>query len=61
MPALLRAALPLAVVPVLCLATAGLAQAHGVCTVCRGVKEDVITPGLSLQGSSGTLLTFFPA
>ena len=59
MPALPRAALAVAVamVPVLSLATAGLAQAHGAGTTCRVVKEDVIAPGLSLQGSSGTFRT----
>jgi hypothetical protein len=56
-PAQLRAALPLAVVSLLSLAVADLAQAHGVGTTCRVVKEDVISPGLSLQGSSGTFRT----
>jgi hypothetical protein len=57
MPPMLRVALPVTVVSVLWLAAAAPASGHGGATMCRVVKEDVISPGLSLQASSGTFRT----
>ena len=53
--ALLRLAAPVAVVSVVALA--GGAVAHGEDTMCRVVKDEAISPGLSLQGSSGVFRT----
>lgn len=52
-----RVAAAFAAVQALSLATAGAAPAHGGETVCRIVKDDVVSPGLSLQGSSGSFRT----